>query len=663
MKIRAAIIGLSVGLLSSHSLSGCAIEQLWNPPSRVPGTGGPIVSSQVKEPAPLAPWDIWDAAVLGDPVFTEADREVAGGRLEAGLRIYEEIEAHAISSEIRTRALMRRLSTMLKLGRSRAVLDEVSKTLKAQGKAVSETDPTLALYAGYAYLHMKDEAQALVWFSLARSRVNERGVIARRSVTEATRLVMSVQQDMLNKLETGVANDPFLLNLVKEEQARRSQGGRMEANPIVAWFNPATYAPGGTATNLAGTPEKTVPETPAGSLNLSAAGDRPVLGVLLPSSGKYAAHSNLVKQGIDLAIQDAPNGDKVRVVYGDTQGSAEAAGAEFDRLIQQEGVSLVLGPMLVKDAEEVAKRSDATGIPFLTFTKRPGITDLSRVGFRLGATAENQTDELVSYVSDQLHKKNFAMISPRTAANSEDFTEAFRASVRRSGGNLVKDVSYVSGNASSVKAAVESLGSDAGAIDAIFVPDAALERASTVLDAIRSSAFRPALILGPASWNETVAVHGYAPLLETAVIASPFFRDSQRPEVTRFVQEYKAKYNRPPDVLTAQAYDATSLVLAAISKLPNAVPPVERSGAIAKQLHELQPQDAVTGKLSVSPNGEISRQMSILRMQGGELVEVMAAGQMRAIYNPGEPQRTVLTEPRNLPLGAPQIPASISKDR
>ena len=195
----------------------------------------------------------------------------------------------------------------------------------------------------------------------------------------------------------------------------------------------------------------------------------------------------------------------------------------------------------------------------------------------------------------------------------------------------------------------------------MFVPDT-LERAAPLLQLIRDS-HRGALLLGPAFWNEPVAVRGYGPLLENAVIVTPFFAQSSQPQVSKFVQEYKSKFSRSPDLLTAQAYDATMVLLSSLTKITDLTPPLERGGEIAKQLHESQPYDGITGKISVQPNGELVRNMSILRLQGGELVEVMAGGQLRSFVSGQESQRNIITAPRNLPMGATPIPASIAKDK
>ncbi len=649
---------------SAFFVAGCSVDQIWNPSGSNPGTG--VSSAAAPTPAPKAPWEVWDAAVAGDPVFSDADRLIDRGDLEGALQSYQELETHAISNEIRSRAQLRRLSTMLKLGRSRAVLDDVAKTLKLQGKAIQETDPVFALYAAYAYAHLNDPAQSLVWFSLARKRVNERGIISRNAVVEAKLLAKSIPQDSLNKIESNVANDAFLLALAKDEQLRRSQGGRVESNPSLAWFNPKTYSSSPLVPTLGGEPMNSGNFAKS---DIPARDGKLAVGVMLPLTGKYAAHANLVRQGVEMASADAPNSGNVRLVFSDTQAEATIAGNEFERLVQQEGVSAILGPMLVKTAEEVARRSDATGVPFLTFTKRPGITDLSRVGFRLGATAENQCDELASYVFGYLKKKRVAMISPRQDS-ADDFARCFQAAVRKEGGELVKESTYVAGNSTSIKEAVDAVIADPSPLDAVFVPDS-LERAAPVLEAIRNSSHRSALLLGPAYWNESVAVRGYAPLLENAVIVTPFFVQSQRPQVAKFVESYKLKYNRPPDLLTAQAYDLTSLLYEAVAKLSPSAPPAEWPGMIAKVLHELGSQEGVTGKFSIASNGEISRKMSVLRMQNGELVEVMAGGQVRGFLSVTPEQlgvnKQAVTEATNSLLGpaatptAAPIPASIAK--
>ena len=146
------------------------------------------------------------------------------------------------------------------------------------------------------------------------------------------------------------------------------------------------------------------------------------------------------------------------------------------------------------------------------------------------------------------------------------------------------------------------------------------------------------------------------------MIVTPFFAQSSQPQVSRFVQQYKAKFSRSPDILTAQAYDATTFLLAGLSQISESVPPLERSGEAAKLLHESAPREALTGRISVQPNGELTREMSILRLHGGELVEVMAGGQARSFVSSQDPERAVITAPKNLPISSKSIPASIARE-
>ena len=66
------------------------------------------------------------------------------------------------------------------------------------------------------------------------------------------------------------------------------------------------------------------------------------IGVLLPLSGPYGRFGQMAKKGLDLAFDGTP----ISLLFADTQGKASLAGAEARRLIDEEKVALLLGPVL-----------------------------------------------------------------------------------------------------------------------------------------------------------------------------------------------------------------------------------------------------------------------------------------------------------------------------
>ena len=79
---------------------------------------------------------------------------------------------------------------------------------------------------------------------------------------------------------------------------------------------------------------------------LSACGGKPVVGILLPTSGFAATYGESMKNGIELALDEAretktmPSG--LQLVWGDSGSDTERAVAEYRRLVGEGGANGVI---------------------------------------------------------------------------------------------------------------------------------------------------------------------------------------------------------------------------------------------------------------------------------------------------------------------------------
>ena len=583
-----------------------------------------IVAPRREEPrknVKVPPWQVWADDSLGDSLLARADGFARVCAFEDALLAYREAEQQSGSAAVREEAFVRRIGTMLKLGRSRAVLQEVSRVLSVRGQSIADVKPRMGVTVAYAYRHEGDVDQALAWFGdVYRKSLNMEGfsLAARR---EISRMVREMPEAEFENFQQRWAMDSVIAPLFARERLRRARGGKPEKIPMPDWFSASTYMEQPAERVVL---EPPVQPTPAivGTVPLAAASNGAMaLGVLLPMSGTYAQHAERVKRGIELALEDPLSRGEVKLVLADTEGNPETALAAYEQLVVQDGANVILGPLLVNTSERIVEKSRQLGVPFVTFTKKKGIPAMDRTVFRLGATAENQIDELLSYAVRNLKLNRIAVLYPQNASG-EEFLGAFVTAARRFGANIAVQLSYVSADADSVRRAVERL-SEAQP-QAVFIPDS-LEGALPVFEALARSPLKGLVLLGPAYWNDPVALRGYGVLLDGAVFVTPFFGASRNTQTRAFVDRYRAKYGEDPELLAAQAFDAAQMVIEG-----GALSAPDREQAI-RRLEAVGEVNGVTGKLSVDRDGEISRRMYVLRISQGEVEEVLFGGEAMTI--------------------------------
>ncbi len=596
---------------------------------------------------PSAPWELQtDAEPLPESILA-GDRMIGQGNLQGAAEQYlqarNQLDADndARGTEL---AVARRVGTLLKMGRSKETLSEVSTYLNKRGTAISAAPTEIALVVSYAYLHQAQLDQTLAWLGVAvKNAPGERS--GRYVRDEARKLVRSLPEHNFETYADKWGQDPSIGSLFGQERLRRSQGGK----PEIA-FPPGLFTAVSYTTPVAMPDGEAAVALPSGdgSFQPGIDPDEIVIGVLLPFTGRYADHSVRVREGVELAVSELSlpsqlnNGARVRVVYGDTKGDGEVAASEYRRLVGVEHAAAVIGPLLVKDTERVAAEAASMGVPYVTFTKQPQTAGLGKPGFRLGATIENQAAELAGYAVKQLGLRRLAVALPANQAG-RDFAAACRAAVSRSGAagsangtaggqaSIVGEIEYQNGDDTSIAGAVDSLSKLAA--DGVFVPDS-LENSIPLLDAARAAGLRP-VFLGTALWDDAVTIRGYGSLIDGAVYVTPFFSQSSEPATASFVAGYRSRFSREPDLLAAQAYDATHYILRGLELSGKPVSP-SYPALLTKNLLSADTFEGATGKISVGKNGDLSRRMSVLRLHNGQAVEVMSGGETKGLIPDGE---------------------------
>ena len=588
----------------------------------------PITRSTVKETTATpvvvsAPWRVWSNASLGSRHLAVADALVKRGRLHEAIVSYKQAYDSAFTAEVRSEALLRQIGTLLKTGASQEVLNTTSSYLKAEGKKLSEADPRLAFIIAHAYIEKDNLNQSMAWF-----RLSGRGSTALQGKVKSavSSYLQSLAPDRFEEGNQRWKFDPFLGKLFQAEKSRRAAGGLLAAPFSRTYFIARTYLPS-PAEDLNAWQEQQETGWEGGKL---VANEKIRIGLLLPLEGQYAVHAERIKNGVELALEEVGLDASKHLYVRDTKGIPSLAEREYANLINNVKPTVVLGPLLVKTTEVVSDRAKISGVPIISFAKRSGIPALGREVFRLGATSEDQVAELVDYSVRSLGIKTFAILYPNSQAGFE-FANLFRERVG-SRAELIFQESYQPGDKAAIEEKLERLALNPP--EAIFIPDA-LENAFQLLSKLREKEeikdplteevigyrdnFGKTSVLGTAYWDDPIAVRGYGQLLEGAVFVTPFFAKSARGDVTSFVASYEDRFNSSPDILSAQAYDATRLVLSSFSNESSDTRPVSRLLAIKEF-------PGVTGKLSVLGTGEISRRMSVIKFSRGEAREVMAGG-------------------------------------
>jgi ABC-type branched-subunit amino acid transport system substrate-binding protein len=388
------------------------------------------------------------------------------------------------------------------------------------------------------------------------------------------------------------------------------------------------------------------------------------VGVILPLSGQLAPAGKQIQAGLEQALSD--RNSALELVFVDSQAQVEAALTALDKLILEDGVSMVIGPLLTEVTLAVAEVSQAAEIPMISFSQSKGITEKGEWTFRGGLSKGQQIHSLLAHVMGVLSLERFAILAPDNAYGHSAAAE-FEAQVNERQGEIARTVFYDPLATDFLSEAQElgrkldetrqtelaSLRKDARKrgknpyklilppimnFDAIFVPDG-ITRITMVASALASEEFAigrfrpkhdqtPIPLLGLNGWNNPLLARQGGRYVLDSYFVDAFSLLASTEAQTLFVEGFEESQGRKPGVYEAMAYDVASLVDVALSVGP------EDSNAVRIALKGINLNAPVSGGHSFDENRELQRNLTVLTV-GDEGI---------TLWTP-EPEEDTLPEP------------------
>lgn len=395
------------------------------------------------------------------------------------------------------------------------------------------------------------------------------------------------------------------------------------------------------------------------------------VGVILPLSGKYERFGKNVLHGIECAAglaSPCTSNLNVQLVTRDSQASAEKAAEAVRELVEKEGVVAIIGDMMSSTVEDEARVAQEIGIPMISLSQREGVADIGDFIFRYAMDPESQAETLVDYTIKKRGIQEFGIMYPQNSYG-HNFRDLFRTVAEGSGASVVGEKSYapdimVGGGPVQVKpearvVQAETAGQPApqpvvkqrsGVVDglveghaatqmqaqqqqsgsmsqyykppefkfpagsAIFMPDSYRNVIKVLTHLSDKDKGTGRLLLGTNRWNNPdIAEVGSE--MEGAVFVDGFYKNSANPNTQLFVQLFTQAFNMEPTILEAQAFDAMKLLIYAIKKGG------ARPAPIRDALLRIKNFPGATGTITMEKNGVADRNLFILMIKGGRIVE------------------------------------------
>ena len=337
------------------------------------------------------------------------------------------------------------------------------------------------------------------------------------------------------------------------------------------------------------------------------------LGLITPLTGDVKTFGESCKNAFLMAIDDYSKTGKYRitpVIADDRNDATEGTNAAL-KLITQDKVAGIIGPLTSKIAVPVSEIADKNKMPMISSATNPKVTvyDGKRKPyvFRSCFTDPFQGSVAANFALKDLKASTAAVLYDVGNDFSRGLAEFFRTTFEKGRGTILAYESYQRDDVD-FSALITKIGVKKP--DVIFLPDY-YNKVSLIARQVREKGLKSAL-LGGDGWDspDLIKIGGSAILGN--YFTNHYSAERKGKVAEAFTEKYKQKHGAVPDAWAALTYDATALYLQSLDKAKKATPE-----DVMKVLTDLKDFKGVTGSISFDRNGDPVKSAVILRVEKG----------------------------------------------
>jgi len=349
-------------------------------------------------------------------------------------------------------------------------------------------------------------------------------------------------------------------------------------------------------------------------------GDVIKIGGIFELTGEVAEFGKKGDNGVRLAIKEANEkggvlGKQIEYISADNKSEAGESTAAATKLIEQDKVIGIVGPMTTGATLAAIPVVTEYGVPLITPTATNTTITVKADGtlnkwlFRARFIDPFQGEVAANFAMDELGAKTAALVVDQKGDYAKGLAESFKKTFEAAGNKIVASEQYVAGQDKDFRAILTNI--KAANPDVIFVPGYYGE-AGLIVKQARELGITAAMIGGD-GW-------GTGPIVEVAGAAAmnnTYYSDhvaADDPSLAEFAAKFKAEYNQDVDSFAVLGYDAAKMLIAAIEKAGSTDPE-----AIRNALETMTGFQGVSGQIDIDPSTHNpTKSASILKFVDGK---------------------------------------------
>jgi branched-chain amino acid transport system substrate-binding protein len=337
-----------------------------------------------------------------------------------------------------------------------------------------------------------------------------------------------------------------------------------------------------------------------------------MVGAYLSLSGQDSTFGTDTRDGVELAVEQTNaaggiKGKKVRVLYEDDKSTPGEATNKVRQLIDRDKVVAVLGEVASSRSLAGGLIANSMHVPMITPSSTAvEVTKDREYVFRSCFTDAVQGEMAAKYVHDKLQKHTAALFYAAQDTYSSGLAQSFKDGFTKAGGKIVLEKGFPKGETNFTTFLQELKGANP---EVIFVPVYYNEMVQIARQAkgvgIPGSAF-----VGGDGWDSANLIEGAGAELEGAHFTNHYAPDVPWENSQVFIKSFGARYGRAPNSLSAQGYDAASLLFDAMKRATDGKPE-----SIKNAIAETKNFAGATGTISMDKDRNANKPIVVVEIK------------------------------------------------
>jgi branched-chain amino acid transport system substrate-binding protein len=287
------------------------------------------------------------------------------------------------------------------------------------------------------------------------------------------------------------------------------------------------------------------------------------IGFVFSMTGGAAVYGTSQKEGVSLAIDQinaaaGSSGLQIAPIWEDDASVPQQGTNVFNKLINGDKVSLIIGPTLSNTAKITDPIAQKAGVPVLAISNTiAGITEIGDYIFRDSLTENVVIPHTVKVAKEKLGLKKVAILYGNDDAMTKATYEVFKKELQAAGIQILSEQVFAKGDRDFSPQLTQIKAQNPDAI----IAAALAEEASGIASQARQLGIpKTVRIIGGNGLNSPGLIKNAGDAAEGIIVGAAWNISSTAPLNVKFVSDYTKKYNHAPDQFAAQAYAGVQIV-------------------------------------------------------------------------------------------------------